>query len=258
MPTALITGASTGIGRDLAFECARAGYDLIVVARNHQQPETLAEEVRARTEHSVRTIVKDLAEARAAEEIFDELAGTTVEMLINNAGVGMRGMFHELPAQKEMAMLYLNVNTLTLLTRLFLPGMVERRKGWVMNVASTAAFQSGPLMAIYYATRAYVLSLSVALHEEVKEFGVVISALCPGATDTEFSNRAEMAGTKLFQGANRMHSSDVARIGFAGMQAGEAVVIPGARNRVMAFAATRLIPRQMAAKIARALQEKAS
>jgi short-subunit dehydrogenase len=255
MPTALITGASTGIGRDLAFECARAGYDLAVVARNRNQLESLAAEVGSETGRHVLIIAEDLTRPEAPAGIREALRDCAVDVLINNAGVALRGMFHELPVEKQMAMLQLNVNALTHLTRLFLPAMVERRKGRVMNVASTAAFQPGPLMAVYYASKAYVLSLSEALHNEVREFGVIVTALCPGPTETEFGTRAEMSGTRLFESENIMSSAEVARAGFQALMDGKPAVIPGRRNAVIAFA-TRLVPRQVAAGLARKMQEK--
>jgi uncharacterized protein len=255
MPTALITGASTGIGRDLAFECARAGYDLAVVARNRNQLESLAAAVGSETGRHVLVISEDLTRPEAPAHIREALRDCAVDVLINNAGIGLRGMFHELPADKQMAMLQLNVNALTHLTRLFLPAMVERRKGHVMNVASTAAFQPGPLMAVYYASKAYVLSLSEALHHELRECGVIVTALCPGPTETEFGARAEMGGTRLFESENIMSSAEVARAGFQAMMAGKPAVIPGRRNAVIAFA-TRFVPRQVAAGLARKLQEK--
>jgi short-subunit dehydrogenase len=252
MAIAVVTGASTGIGRDLARLCAQAGYDLALVARNRARLEQLAAEFPAR---NVRVVASDLSQPEAPEQIYAELAGAEVAVLINNAGAGLRGYFHELDTVAQMSMLQLNVNALTHLTRLFLPAMVGRRRGWIMNVASTAAFQPGPLMAVYYATKAYVLSLSEALYNELRDKGVTVTAVCPGPTATEFGDRAGMEGTKLFNSPNIMDSATVARLGFEGMLAGKPVVITGTRNRLMALA-SRFAPRQVAASVARGMQEK--
>ncbi len=254
MSLAVITGASTGIGHDLARLCAAAGHDLLVVARNQSQLDGLAATVQAESGKSVRTLSLDLSQPGAASAIVESLAGEPVDILINNAGIGLRGFFHELDADKQLGMLRLNVEALTHLTALLLPGMIARGRGRVMNVASLAAFQPGPLMAVYYATKAYVLSLSEALHNETRPFGVTVTALCPGPTATEFGNRAEMGGTKLFE-MNLMRSAEVAQIGFDAMMEGRPVVIAGTQNKLMAFA-TRFVPRQLAAGLARSLQEK--
>jgi uncharacterized protein len=255
MAIAVITGASAGIGRELAMECARNGYDLAVVARRKEPLEQLAETVRSLTGRTVRPMVHDLASAAAPGEIFGALdQGADVEILINNAGVGMRGPFHELDAARQVEMLELNIVALTRLTRLFLPGMVARKKGRVLNVASTAAFQPGPLMAVYYASKAYVLSFSEALYNELAPSGVTVTVLCPGPTRTEFAQAADMERTKLFQSPGVMDAAAVARIGFRAMMAGKPLVIPGPMNRLMAYS-TRLVSLQMAAGIARRLQE---
>lgn len=248
MGLAVVTGASTGIGRDLAKLCAEAGYEVILVARNEQQLSELAATLGGRA----RVIAKDLTHPDAPGEIYQTTG--PVDMLINNAGIGLNGLFHELDMQRQLDMLQLNVMALTHLTRLFLPGMVARRSGRVLNVASTAAFQAGPLMAGYYASKAYVLSLSEALHDEVSDMGVTVTCLCPGPTSTEFDKRADIGKSKLFQGSNVMDSMTVARAGFDGMMAGQPVVIPGARNKALAFA-TRLVPRMTVARIARGMNE---
>jgi short-subunit dehydrogenase len=255
MAYALVTGASTGIGHDLAKLCACAGYDVIAVARNRAQLESLASEIGNTHRRQVRIAVKDLSRPEAAAELYEELAGlrSDVVMLINNAGVGMLGFFAELDTEKQMEMLRLNVDALTHLTRLFVPAMIARRKGYVLNVASTAAFQPGPLMAVYYASKAYVVSFSSALHNELKPHGVVVTTLCPGPTQTEFQRRAQMEATRLFRGT-AMNSTTVARIGFEAMMRGKPLVVAGRLNGLMAFL-TRFAPRQMAASMARRMQE---
>jgi uncharacterized protein len=256
MPIALITGASTGLGREFARLCARDGYDVALIARSLQQLEALAAEIQRNTNRATRVIEKDLSIPDAAREVFDELtsAGLQIELLINNAGFGLVGRFWELNEEEQMQMIQLNVGALTHLTRLFLPGFVQRRRGYVLNVASTAAFQPGPLMAVYYATKAYVVSFSEALHNEVRDRGVKVTALCPGPTKTQFDKRAGGTNTKLFNGKNVMDAGSVAQIGLLAMRAGKPLVIAGRINTVMAFL-TRFAPRQFAASMARRFQE---
>jgi short-subunit dehydrogenase len=255
MAYALVTGASTGIGRDLAKLCAGAGYDVIVVARSQAPLEALALDIRNASRRKVQTVSSDLSRGEGVAGLYAELTDlqSEVEILINNAGVGMLGFFVELDAEKQMEMLRLNVDAVTQLTRLFLPAMIARRKGYVLNVASTAAFQPGPLMAVYYATKAYVVSFSSALHNELKTQGVVVTTLCPGPTRTEFQRRAQMEATRLFRG-KAMDSAAVARIGFDAMLRGKPLVVAGRLNGLMAFL-TRFAPRQMAASLARRMQE---
>jgi uncharacterized protein len=256
MPLALITGASTGLGREFARLCARGGYDLVLIARSLPQLEQLAAEIRQNTNRGVRVIEKDLSIPDAAREVFDELtsAGLKIDLLINNAGFGLVGRFWELDETQQMQMVELNVGALTHLTRLFLPEFVKRRSGQVLNVASTAAFQPGPLMAVYYATKAYVVSLSEALHNEARDYGVTVTALCPGPTKTEFDKRAGGTNTKLFKGRNVMDASAVAEIGLAALRSRKPLVVAGRINTLMAFL-TRFAPRQLAASMARSFQE---
>lgn len=249
MPTALITGASTGIGYELVKLFARDGYDLILVARTE---ETL-QKVAAETGRPVQVIAVDLSEPGAAYRVFEKVEKQqTVDVLVNNAGFGSLGFFAKSDPAGQAGMLEVNVVALTLLTRLFLPGMIAQRRGRIMNVASTAAFQPGPLMAVYYATKAYVLSFSEAIRNEVRPHGITVTTLCPGPTYTEFQKRAGVAHTKLF--ATAMTAQAVAKIGYAGLLAGRAVVVPGLLNRMSAFL-TRFAPRGLAANIARKLQE---
>jgi short-subunit dehydrogenase len=258
MPVALITGASTGIGRDLAFIAAADGYDVILVARTAASLQAVATEIAGKTSRKAHVFPVDLAEPNAAKVLFTQIeqAGITVDVLINNAGFGLLGKFWELPEDQQMQMVQLNIGALTRLTRLFLPGMIERRSGYIMNLGSTAAFQPGPLMAIYFASKAYVVSFSEAIHNEAKEYGVKVCCLCPGATRTEFDKRAGMEGTKLFrEGSRIMSSKEVAQIGWTAMKQGKSSVVAGRMNALLAFS-TRFAPRQMTAGIARALQEK--
>jgi len=257
MPVALITGASTGIGRELAFIAAVDGYDVVLVARSAGSLEAVATDITRKTSRKTHVFPVDLAVPNAAKALFAQVeqAGLTVDVLINNAGFGLLGKFWNLPEDQQMQMVQLNIGALTQLTRLFLPGMIERRSGYIMNLGSTAAFQPGPLMAIYYASKAYVVSFSEAIHNEAKEYGVKVCCLCPGATSTEFDKRAGMTSTKLFgKGSRPMSSDDVAQIGWNAMKRGKSSVVAGNTNTLMAFL-VRFAPRQMAAGIARSLQE---
>lgn len=255
MPTALVTGASTGIGRELAFFAAADGYDVVLVARTAEPLETVAAEIQRKTSRKAVIFPIDLSEPNAAHALTKSVseAGLTVDVLINNAGFGLIGKFWELPEDQQMQMIELNIGALTQLTRLCLPAMVERRSGFILNVASTAAFQPGPLMSVYYASKAYVVSFSEAIHNEAKDFGVKVCCLCPGPTSTEFLKRAGMAETKLFKGSV-MSAAEVAQIGWDAMRAGKSLVVAGALNATIAFL-TRFGPRQLMASIARSLQE---
>ncbi|MGP4060847.1 SDR family NAD(P)-dependent oxidoreductase [Halobacillus sp. H74] len=249
-PTALITGASGGIGYELAKLFAKSGYNLIVVARTEEKLLQLKTELEG---HPVTIIPQDLSEPGAAEIVYDKVKelGLTVSVLVNNAGFGLNGYFEELPLLDQQKMLQVNVNALTELTHLFLPEIKAARfrsipKG-VLNVASTAAFQPGPKMSVYYASKAYVLSLSEALVEELKDTSVTISTLCPGATDTNFFKTAKAEHTKLVN--STMSSESVAKAGFLGFVKGKRVIIPGTANQSMAYL-SKWLPRSVSAKFA--------
>lgn len=256
MPTALITGASSGIGLELASVAARDRHDLVLVARNRERLDSigrgLAEEFGVR----VSVLAKDLREPSAPAEVGRELAerGTTIDVLVNNAGFGLYGFFAKTPLDRELEMIQVNVAALTNLTKLFLPGMLERRAGRILNLASTAAFQPGPIMAVYYATKAYVLSFSEALANETAGTGVTVTALCPGPTRTEFQQRAGILPVPLFSAGLVSKAADVAREGWDAMKRGKRVVIPGIANRVL-IQAERITPRRLVTAIARKLQE---
>jgi uncharacterized protein len=256
MAIAVITGASTGIGREFAYICASHGYDLVLVARSAQTLEEVANSIHEKTGRAVRVVALDLSAVDAPPKLWDALSSLSpdIEILINNAGFGLTGFFAELDTSQQMEMVYLNMGALTHLTRLFLPSMLAKRKGYVLNVASTAAFQPGPLMAVYFATKAYVVSLTEALHNEARDHGVVVTTLCPGATKTEFQNRAGMGSSKLFTGPNVMDARTVAEIGFHAMKDGKSLVVAGRLNALMVFL-TRFAPRQLAASMARKLAE---
>ena len=256
MPVALITGASTGLGREFARLCAGDGYDVVLTARSAPQLETLAAEIRSQTGQSAIVIPKDLSDPAAPREIFDDLTGRriVIDVLINNAGFGLIGFIWENPSSELMKMVRLNIDALTELTRLFLPSMIERRAGRILNVASTAAFQPGPLMSAYYATKAYVLSFSEAIYNEARDYGVTVTCLCPGPTKTEFDTRAGMINTRLFNSGRTMDAANVAEIGYRAMKKGKSVVIAGRLNALIAFL-TRFAPRNLTASMARRFQE---
>jgi uncharacterized protein len=250
MAWALITGASGGIGRELAKCCAR-DYDVILVARSEIQLKLVAAEVTALGRQS-RILAKDLTQPNAAVEVFDQFGAEDIDVLVNNAGFGLIGPFVDLPIDQQLMMLQLNVAALIQLTWLFAPKMLARRGGRILNVASTAAFQPGPGMAVYFATKAFVLSFSGALHEEFSHGGVTVTALCPGPTATGFGDVAGASNTNLFRKNRVMQARDVARIGYDAMRAGKPLVFAGLRNRLTAFS-TRFAPRQFAARLAAGL-----
>ena len=253
-PVALVTGASGGIGADLAELCAAGGHDLVLVARSVGPMTKLATSLE-RT-HGVRCTVlgADLTEPDAAPTLVADLAerGIEVDVLINNAGFALFGKFIETSAATELSMIQLNVVALTHLTKLLLPGMVRRGRGRILNVASTAAFLPGPLMAVYYATKAYVLSFTEAVAEEVSGTGVTVTCLAPGATRTGFAKAAKADESKLFNAPTVMDSKPVARAGYDGMMAGRRLVIPGVANK-LAMQSLRLAPRALAVRLAKLL-----
>jgi hypothetical protein len=237
MATALITGASGGIGLELAKLFARDGHDLVLVARSGPPLEELARECESR--HAVKALVRpaDLSRSDAPQEIFVELQreAVHVDFLVNNAGFGAHGAFADVESKTHLDIVQVNVVALTHLTRLFLPDMLARRSGRILNVASTAAFVPGPYMSVYYASKAFVLSHSVALSRELRRSGVTVTALCPGPTRTGFQARANMADAKLFR-VSVMSSMAVARAGYEGMLRGRRIVIPGISNKLSARA----------------------
>jgi short-subunit dehydrogenase len=243
--TALVTGASAGLGVEFAKLCAAGGYDVVLVARSASRLAGLASELAKTHGVKARPLVADLADPSAPSEIFAQLSGTPVDLLINNAGFGVRGAYAETDWTRESALMQVNMVALAHLTKLFLPDMVRRRSGRILNVASTAAFVPGPFMALYYASKAFVLSFSEALSNEVLGTGVSVTVLCPGATRTEFAKAAGVEDSELFRGAV-MGAAEVARIGYDATMAGKSSVIAGARNRWM-IRGVGLVPRSFAA-----------
>ena len=258
MAIALITGASNGIGLELAKIHASKGGDLVLVARNKARLEELKFELENRYKVKVHTIGKDLSAINAAKEVYDETMQQKlrIDYLINNAGFGDFGMFTETDWNKELQMINLNITTLTHFTKLYLQDMVKRKSGKIMNVASTAAFQSGPTMAVYFATKAYVLSFSEAVDNEVRNQGVSITTLCPGATESGFQAAAAMEESNLVKGKKLPSSKEVAEYGYRAMMQGQTVAIHGMMNWILANS-VRFIPRAWVVKITRKLQDKA-
>jgi short-subunit dehydrogenase len=252
--TVLITGASSGIGAELARLFAANGDDLVLVARREDRLKTLAEELAARHGVKAHVFPCDLVKPNGPGNLLIEVGrkGLIVDVLVNNAGFGLRGTFAKLSLERQLEMIQVNVTAPTALAGLLLPGMMARGRGGILNVASLAAFQAGPDMAVYYATKAYLLSFSQAIHEEARPRGVAVTALCPGPVPTEFSSLADLGGTRLFT-VGVVSAAEVAKAGFDGFQDGRAIVIPGAMPKLGAFM-TRLISRGLARRIAQAMQ----
>jgi uncharacterized protein len=255
--TALVTGASGGIGEEFAKLLASKGCTLVLVARSGDKLARLAESLTAAHRVQVETLPIDLSTASSAAQIqsFLESKKIEVDFLINNAGFGTFGPFVESDLQIELAQIQLNVTTLTHLTRLLLPAMVRRGRGRILNVASTAAFQPGPMMAVYYATKAYVLSFSEALGNELRGTGVTSTCLCPGPTRTGFNERAKLGtGGMLSKKSVMMDAAAVARRGYDGMMKGRRLVIPGLLNKMLAHS-TRMGTRGLSARIVRRIMD---
>ncbi len=257
--TALITGPTAGIGRDLADLFAADGWRLVLVARRAAVLREVAADLRRRHGAVSVAVPADLSIPGAAERVAKAVRARRlhVDALVNNAGFGSFGPFAESAAGPQVEMVQVNVTALVHLTRLFLPGMLARRSGRVLNVASLAAFQPGPLMAVYYATKAFVLSFSEALAEEVRGTGVTVTALCPGPTRTEFGKRADMEGSRLMSGSilSVAASRPVAVDGYRAMLRGRAICIPGGMNRFMAQS-VRVSPRWLVRRAVRVMQER--
>lgn len=253
--TALVTGASGGIGAELARVMAADGWDLVLAARGEDKLRELADELARAHDTTALVLAADLERPDAPAELAAELArrGVEIEALVNNAGFGALAPFVEMPLETALSMLAVNVTALTQLTRLFLPAMVARRRGYVLNVASTAAFQPGPWMAVYYASKAYVLSFSEAIGHELRKTGVRVTALCPGATATGFASTAGSGHSRLFQMARPASAPDVARFGYRAMLRGRRVAISGLRNKILAQG-VRISPRRLVTAIAGAMQ----
>lgn len=248
---ALITGASSGIGRALVDEFAADSYNLILVAHNERFLQDTAEEVAsAFPDLKIKTFAKNLSNPESAHQIFDELnsQNIAIEALVNDAGVGMRGDFSELLLEKQINIIRLNVEALTRLTHLFVGPMLARGHGEILNVGSIAGFEPGPLLAVYHASKAFVVSFTEALAEELKDTGLKITCLCPGATKTKFFDRAKMQDTNIVKSGMMMEPSVVAKAGYKALKEGDRVIIPGIGNKAMTFM-RRAIPLSLQAKM---------
>jgi short-subunit dehydrogenase len=250
---ALITGASSGLGEEFAIQLAREGFALVLVARREDRLQAVAERARKSGAPEAVVLAADLSRPEAPAEIHRRLAdeGVAIDWLVNNAGFGTRGRFDRAPLDRELEEINLNISSLVALTRLFIPAMVERRSGIVVNVASTAAFQPVPWMATYAATKAFVLSFSEAIAEELRGSGVTVTALCPGPTRTEFQQVAGVADS-AFPSFAYMDAATVVREAIAAARSGKSVKINGMINTVMAES-TRIAPRSLVRRIAGAM-----
>jgi len=257
-PTALVTGASGGIGYELAKLFANDHYNLVLVARSAPKLTQFAGELQRQFGISAKPIPLDLTASPAPQFLFDQLLreGIAVDILVNNAGYGVLGEFAKVSLEESLGQIQLNVTALTHLTKLFLGPMIERHSGKIMNVGSTAGLQPGPLMAVYYATKAYVISFSEALANELKGSGVTVTCLCPGPTDTHLQERAGMENTRLVKTLRPMDAKTVARDGYRGLMSDKTLVISGFRNWLVAES-LRFSPRKMVTAVSRKLLGKA-
>jgi hypothetical protein len=253
---ALITGASSGIGKSLAEKFAREKINLVLVARNRARLEELALEIKKNYGVSALAIAKDLSQPSAPREIAAELEKNFIEadILVNNAGFNVYGEFAGTDFADELAMIQVNIIALAGLTKLLMPGMVKNKFGKILNIGSTGSFAPGVYNSVYCATKAFVLSFSEALAEELKGSGVSVTALCPGATETEFAQRAGMEKVKIFRGKT-MSAEKVAEIGFASLIKGERTIVPGILNKLLVFS-LRFSPRVLTAKVSKNLMSK--
>src|SRR5580692_4884971 len=255
MSTVLITGASGGIGYELAKLFARDRRNLVLVARSGDRLAQVAAELQP-LGVAVKTVPLDLAAFQARKFLFDQLQreGIAVDILINNAGFGAFGKFAQIPENEILGQIDLNITALTELTRLFLPAMIRRGSGRIMNVASTAGFQPGPLLAVYYATKAYVISFSEAIANELRGSGITVTCFCPGATHTGFARRAGTEKSRLFKQLGAMSAERVARDGYRALMAGRTVAISGGHNWLVAQS-VRFAPRKLVTAISRWVAE---
>lgn len=253
----LITGASTGIGYALAKEFAAHGHHLILVARSQEKLAALKQDLEAQYPIQAKVILKDLSGTQAAQELFHEIQmkNLPVENLVNNAGIGAYGFFSKTQLAKEWELLQINIISLTTLTKLFLNSMLEAGKGGILNVASTAAFQPGPGMAVYYASKAYVLSFSEAIRSELRGSGVTVSALCPGPTHSDFHRRADLDLNRnyIFKPWLTMTAEAVAQKGYEGFMKGKARILPGFWNQLTPLG-MRFLPRDWVTEIVHTAQ----
>jgi short-subunit dehydrogenase len=248
--TVLITGASSGIGKELAREFAKNGHPILLTATSDGDLAQVAEEFSSEYGVTARFLAQDLLDPEGPRQLFDALnsEGIGIEILVNNAGVGHHGWFVNESIDHDTEMIHLNIEALVRMTKLFLPGMVARGRGRILNTASVAGFMPAPQMAVYHATKAFVLSFSEALAEEVGKAGVTVTALCPGATDTDFFPRGHLVDTTAFQKMQVMAPQEVAKGGFEALMQGDRVYVAGGLNKAMVFG-RRLLPDSLMVKM---------
>jgi short-subunit dehydrogenase len=254
---ALITGASGGIGLELAKLFAQNGYNLMLIARSYDKLKNITGEFEKEYGVQVKCCAKDLSVSSAPDEIFQSLKSEMIEVdiLVNNAGFGWRGDFAQMDLSDALEMIQVNITALTHLTRLILPDMLKRKRGRILNISSTASFQPGPLMAAYYASKAYVTSFSLALSEELRGTGVTVTALCPGPTATGFGQRAGFGKNEMFNGSLSMDSRTVALDGYKGLMKGKPLVVSGWKN-CFGTQMVRFLPRTLPGKLVKIIQQK--
>lgn len=255
----LITGASSGIGYELADVFAREKHNLILVARSEGKLQTLKEKLEATYAIQAHVLVCDLSQAAAPRKLYEatESRGWNIDILVNNAGFGALGEFATSDLNRYLEMIQVNITSLTELTRLYLPHMMARKAGKIMNVASIAAFQAGPMMAVYYATKAYVLSFSEALAEELSGHGISVTTLCPGPTESNFISASGTSEIPILQKIKIPTSRDVAEYGYQALMAQKVVAVHGLTNKMLVLGG-KLAPRSVARKMVKRLQEKRS
>jgi short-subunit dehydrogenase len=251
--TALITGTSSGIGKALAYQFAKDGYHLVLAARGVARMQAVADDLQKQFNVVVTVIGADLETHDGAAQLHAEVKarGMVLSALVNNAGYGAYGEFKDSALAPELTMMQLNMNTVVVLTKLFLPDLLTTR-GHILNTASTAAFQPGPYMAVYYASKSFVLSFSEAIASELEGTGVTVTALCPGPTASGFQDKADLGNSALVKGKKLPTSEEVAALGYRAMQRGQRVYIPGFMNWAMAQS-MRITPRNLATKVVKIL-----
>ncbi|MFK7834153.1 MAG: SDR family NAD(P)-dependent oxidoreductase [Winogradskyella sp.] len=253
--TALVTGAASGLGLELAFLLAKDGYNLILIDIDAQKLDVAKHKILHNHKIEITLLEKDLSKVNIAQEIYNDLMSTEIDVIVNNAGFGLFGTFHETDWERGLQMLNLHILTTTHLIKLFLPHMVERGSGKILNLSSLAAFQPGPLMALYYASKAYILSFSEAISNELKGTGVTVTVLCPGPTKTDFQSVVSEDSSENKISFNMACPKQVAAYGYKAMQKGKVLSIPGGINKVLSFL-PRLLTRKRATKIVRKIQDK--
>lgn len=254
--TALVTGASSGIGNALAHEFARNDFNLVIMAEEQGDLIRTENEFKEKYNVEILGIPKDLTDEEAPREVYDQLIqqDVQIDVLVNNAGVGQREKFHETDIDKDINIIRLNIEALVRLTKLFVKDMVTRGEGKILNVGSVAGFQPGPLLAVYHASKAFVVSFSEAIADELEETGVTVTVLCPGPTDTKFFERADMENARILEDGIVMDSEEVAKAGFEALIKGERIIVPGMSNSILTFT-RRLIPKSMQASMNRKFYE---